>query len=1093
MLELMDFVGGLTTVLGLGEEIAQLFDPGDGSGPTIYLVDPSALERVLEPILGSLLTEIKQVFNQDLANTLGVTPVAAAAGAAQTAHDFLAVDYVNAQLAGMSQAQLWNLLTADTSGPALQELSAQASMMTTWTDNPTSIAQQTTSLALMIYSLIVAIRRERAANAPDLRTRRRELATMRRYAALAVSRVWPLLESVGQARVAAISPSYIFQWVAPSDPGSLQTVQGQGVQYYAYIVTDSWNSGTAQPVLSAWEIAPQVNNAFGPPSINLWLQINTARGYYVNLAQGGSDSDMAQWSQQLTQLVTWGSKFPLVVPVVSSGQPQLTPSLPGLPALLTSLTAPSGWLQGGRTALQNLDQLSLKGHAYVFSNTVAAASQHPVDVGGRLRAGAQTPPLQLPAQGGSLAAMVLSADGTCAYGSFSGPGGTGNGAICQYAITADGTLWPTVLSSVQTAAIPTSLALSPDGQSAYLTAYSPNAQPSVNQVLQCSIGADGSLSLKTPSSVATGAAPSAIALSADGKHAYVTNSAGRTVTHFLVAANGTLSPTSVMVGTGNAPTAIALSADGKSAYVANDGTVWQYSIAADGTLSPQNPASLVTGPGAQSMVLRSDGLSAYVAGVGSSKVFQFSIGTNGTLSPKSPATVTTGNALSAITLSDDGLCAYVACSGDGTVWQYSIASDGTLSAMAPLPATPGQYPATTTQNPATTVQQPAAIMLVPATGPMVPSAPLGVPTTIGPAFSNPSGIAVDPAGNLYVADVHLLGGSSNPVMLQVAPDGTQTTLASGFSQDTGPYSVAVDPAGNVYVADGGVNSNRPVVKVTSGGTGSPTAFGSGFSNPSGVAVDPAGNVYVADTDNNRVVRVAPGGTGTPAPIGSGFQVPNGVAVDPAGNVYVADTGNNRVVRVAPGGSQATVTSGVTGVSTQGPTAVAVDPAGNVYVTDSIGNRVVRVAPGGSQATVTSGLSPYINGGPTAVAVDSAGNLYALAEGNNRVVKVPVSPAASGSAPGSATITWAAPLSDGGAAITGYTVTATDLTTPANGGQTATASPTPATATATATATVIGLTGGDSYTFTVTATNAAGTGPASSSSNPVTATAPTSSP
>lgn len=156
-----------------------------------------------------------------------------------------------------------------------------------------------------------------------------------------------------------------------------------------------------------------------------------------------------------------------------------------------------------------------------------------------------------------------------------------------------------------------------------------------------------------------------------------------------------------------------------------------------------------------------------------------------------------------------------------------------------------------------------------------------------------------------------------------------------------------------------------------------------------------------------------------------------------------------------------------------------DLAGSLYVADTFNDRVVRVTPGGNQAPVGSGFA-----GPAGVTVDPAGNLYVADSLNNRVVKVTLSPAASSSGRGSATVTWAAPLSDGGAAITGYTVTAADLTNPANDGKTF--RPSPATAT---TCAITGLTVGDSYTFTVTAANAAGTGPASNPSNPVTVLAP----
>ena len=179
---------------------------------------------------------------------------------------------------------------------------------------------------------------------------------------------------------------------------------------------------------------------------------------------------------------------------------------------------------------------------------------------------------------------------------------------------------------------------------------------------------------------------------------------------------------------------------------------------------------------------------------------------------------------------------------NGTVWQYWIASDGTLSAMTPVPATPGQFPATVVQNPAPTMQNPRVIVLLPATGPMVPSAPLGMPSTVV------SGSGPSTTDNV-VAAFPVLG-------------------------------VAVDGVGNVYVADSGGNR---VVKAAPDGT--QTTLGSGFSNPCGVAVDSAGNVYVADTNNKRVVKVAPGLGGAQTTVGSGWGTPNApgpadVAVDP---------------------------------------------------------------------------------------------------------------------------------------------------------------------------------------------------------------------
>ena len=182
--------------------------------------------------------------------------------------------------------------------------------------------------------------------------------------------------------------------------------------------------------------------------------------------------------------------------------------------------------------------------------------------------------------------------------------------------------------------------------------------------------------------------------------------------------------------------------------------------------------------------------------------------------------------------------------------------------------------------------------------------------------------------------------------------------------------MAVDGSGDVFIADTG---NNRVVEVKPDGT--QTTVGSGLNRPSGVAVDGSGDVFIADTGNNRVVEVKPDGTQTT--VGSGLNDPAGVAVDGSGDVFIADSGNNRVVEVKPDGTQTTVGSGL-----NSPTGVAVDGSGDVFIADSGNNRVVEVKSDGTQATVGSGLN-----GPTGVAVDGSGDVFIADTGNNRVVEV----------------------------------------------------------------------------------------------------------
>lgn len=258
---------------------------------------------------------------------------------------------------------------------------------------------------------------------------------------------------------------------------------------------------------------------------------------------------------------------------------------------------------------------------------------------------------------------------------------------------------------------------------------------------------------------------------------------------------------------------------------------------------------------------------------------------------------------------------------------------------------------------------------------------IGRPPTVGEPF----GLAVDKAGNMYVAD------RTNGKVIAITPTGSmQTERFRAATNIQRPAAVTVDSAGNLLVAEeaqGVVHRLSPRGTVLRG-INVRAAAAAEPSSLSGIAADAQGNIYVADQRNNQIQKLDNQGTVLATIGGKGTQPgsflgPRGLATDRQSNLYVADEFNSRIQKFDSSGKFVAASSartlGITISDGLGPMSVAVDSKGNIWVAAHIMLAAYKLDPNFNMLVrlETFGRRDGEVTGPVAVAVDSSDNVYIL--------------------------------------------------------------------------------------------------------------------
>lgn len=306
-------------------------------------------------------------------------------------------------------------------------------------------------------------------------------------------------------------------------------------------------------------------------------------------------------------------------------------------------------------------------------------------------------------------------------------------------------------------------------------------------------------------------------------------------------------------------------------------------------------------------------------------------------------------------------------------------------------------------------------------------------------FNYPTGLTIDGAGNLFVAE------GNNHTIRKITPDGVVTTMAGspgspGTTNGTGaaarfraPTDITLSVDGNFYITDRDNNRIRkmtPAGVVTtfagsSGGCDDGTGVAAQFSYPTGIASDSAGNIFVASSSCYTIRKITPAGVVTTfagqaymsdAVDGTGgaarFKWPVGLVIDSFDNLYVADSDSTAIRKITSAGvvsnfagdynSYGSVDGTGTAAQFSAPTGLSIDTSGNLYVVDSSSMSVRKISPA-RVATLVAGTHFWDGDGtadgaataarffdPAGISADPAGNVYVSDSMNKTIRRISVS-------------------------------------------------------------------------------------------------------